>query len=88
MSRMRAALLAVIIVAGSCGTLGAQTPTVINFDQFSASSFFQSVQPPLTVGVATFSGGQLLNTASFLPADPTTVYGTAFFCAGCLPTIT
>ncbi|HEV2233473.1 MAG TPA: hypothetical protein VGV68_08740 [Terriglobia bacterium] len=66
----------------------AQTPTVINFDQFSASSFFQSVQPPLTVGVATFSGGQLLNATSSLPADPTTVYGTAFFCAGCLPTIT
>lgn len=66
----------------------AQTPTVINFDQFSASSFFQSIQPPLTVGVATFSGGQLLNATTFLPADPTTVYGTAFFCAGCLPTIT
>lgn len=64
------------------------SPTVIDFEQFDGPSVFTSIQPPLQVGSATFSGGQVLSAASFLPADPTKVYGTAVFCAGCSPTIT
>ncbi len=60
----------------------------IDFEQFSGPSVFTGIQPPLTAGIATFSGGQILSATSFLPANPTKVYGTAVFCPGCLPTIT
>jgi hypothetical protein len=60
-----------------------QGHTTIDFEQFHGSSVFGSVQPPLTVGIATFSGGQILNGTTFLPADQSTVYGTASFCSGC-----
>src|SRR5947209_6011107 len=73
-----------------------QTPqVVIDFEQFAGSSVFSGIQPPLTAGGATISGGQILRNTTFLPADQTTVYGTAIFspdlglfCLGCLPTIT
>src|SRR5688500_14092102 len=51
-------------------------------------STFQTIQPPVTVGLATFSGGHLLNATTFLPVNPSVVYGTAYFCGGCLPTMT
>src|SRR5215204_28017 len=65
----------------------AQT-TQIDFEQFSGGPFFTQVEPPLTVGVATFSGGQILSATSNLVANQSKVYGTAIFCSGCLPTIT
>lgn len=60
----------------------------IDFEDFSGPSVFDTADPPLKVLSAKFSGGELLTNATFLPADPTSAYGTAFFCAGCLPTIT
>ena len=66
----------------------AQGATTIDFEQFSGPSVFTGVQPPLTIGVATFSGGQILRGTTFLPADRNSVYGTAFFCPGCQPAIT
>jgi hypothetical protein len=70
-------------------TTAAPTTAVIDFEQFTdVPSTFTSAQPPLTVGIATFSGGQLLNLATNLPVNPTVVYGTASFCSGCAPTIT
>lgn len=61
----------------------------IDFEQFTGSpSVFTGIQPPLTVGIATISGGQTLSAALNLPADRSIVYGTAYFCSGCLPTIT
>ena len=71
--------------AGAPSILG---QTTIDFEQFGGPSFFTGVQPPLTVGNATFSGGQLLRGTSNLPANQSTIYGTAVFCGGCLPTIT
>lgn len=67
-----------------------QQPPVqtIDFEDFSGPSVFDSADPPLKALSATFSGGELLTNATFLPADPTSAYGTAFFCAGCSPTIT
>jgi hypothetical protein len=63
--------------------------TLIDFEQFTgSSSFFTGAQSPLTVGIATISGGQTLSAATYLPADASTVYGTASFCAGCAPVIT
>ena len=64
-----------------------QTQT-IDFEQFSGSDRFSAAQPPLTILSATFSGGQILRNATFASADRTTVYGSAYFCAGCSPTIT
>ena len=60
----------------------------IDFEQFAGSSAFSSVQPPLVVAGATISGGAILRNTNFLPADQTTIYGTASFCTGCLSTIT
>jgi len=77
-----------IAITACVAVPGMGQTTTINFEQFSGPSVFNGVQPPLTVGAATFSGGQLLTATSFLPADPTVVYGTSFFCPGCLPTIT
>ena len=65
-----------------------QTVNFVDFEEFSGSNIFTGIEPPLAVGPATFSGGQVLDATTFLPANPTTVYGTAFFCPGCLPTIT
>jgi len=67
----------------------AATYTTVDFEQFSGSpSVYLGVQPPLTIGIATFSGGQLLSAASQLANDRSTVYGTAYFAPGFLPTIT
>jgi hypothetical protein len=77
-----------VILLATASLSQAQTPTTIDFEQFSGPSFFNGVQPPLKVSVATFSGGQLLRATSALPANQSTVYGTAIFCPGCLPTIT
>lgn len=77
----------VVLLLGVAGPAAGQSVT-IDFEQFSGPSVFTSADPPLTVDVATFTGGQLLNAATFLPADPSNVYGTAFFCSGCLPTLT
>ena len=62
--------------------------TLIDFEEFTAPPFFSQAQPPLTIGIATFSGGQLLNAATSLPVDRSTVYGTADFCVACQPAIT
>jgi hypothetical protein len=61
--------------------------TLIDFETFTGPSVFSGVQPPLTIGIATISGGQIIRGATFLPADQSVVYGTAFFCPGCLPTV-
>lgn len=60
----------------------------IDFEDFSGPSLFDSIEPPLKALSATFSGGEVLTNTTFLPADQSSVYGTAFFCAGCSPTIT
>lgn len=62
--------------------------TTIDFDNLSGSSLFSNAGAPLVISSATFSGGQLLTNATYLPADPTSVYGTASFCTGCSPQIT
>ncbi len=60
----------------------------VDFEKFSGPSVFSGVQPPLKSEGATFSGGQILSGATFLPRNSSVVYGTAFFCPGCSPTIT
>lgn len=64
-----------------------QTST-IDFEQFAGPNVFQTADPPLMAASATITGGEILCGTTFLPADQTTVYGTASFCSGCLPTIT
>jgi hypothetical protein len=71
-------------------TTPAPTTAVIDFEEFTGGPVFSEVQPPLTVGIATISGGQLLQSTTNLPADQTVVYGTASpnLCTGCESTIT
>ncbi len=80
--------LILLLATGANAAALAQSQNLIDFEEFSGPSFFTGIQPPLTVGLATFSGGQILDAATFLPVNPTIVYGTAFFCPGCLPTLT
>jgi hypothetical protein len=66
---------------------------IVDFEQFDNNDgypgpFFTSVEPPRTVGIATFSGGQLLNETASHPVNQTVIYGTANICTGCLSTIT
>lgn len=83
-------LLALIaLLAVQALAQGATPPlTTINFENVSGPSVFGSASPPLTINGATFSGGQVLTNATYLPADPTSVYGTSYFCTGCSDTIT
>ena len=83
--RTFAATLFVLTTAAS--TAFSQTQT-IDFHQFAGPSVFSGVGAPLQVDSATISGGQILTNATSLPANAGTVYGTASFCPGCLPTIT
>ena len=64
--------------------------TTIDFEGFNGPPVFTGIEPPLSVGIATFSGGQRLTATVNLPANQTTVYGTAYspLCNGCLDTIT
>jgi hypothetical protein len=62
--------------------------TLVILDQFtSAPSLFSAADPPLRIGRATFSGGQVLNAATFLLAIQSAVCGTAHFCSGCATTL-
>lgn len=67
--------------------LAAQLVT-IDFENVAGPSLFDSAEPPLQIQSATFSGGEVLTNATFAPADESSIYGTAAFCNGCLPTIT
>ena len=80
--------LILLLATGANAAALAKSQNFIDFEEFSGPSFFTGIQPPLTVGLATFSGGQILDAATFLPVNPTIVYGTAFSCPGCLPTLT
>jgi hypothetical protein len=85
-----AACLAAAITCAVAAGAQAQAPTIVDFEQFSGPSVFSSTDPhpPLTVGIATFSGGQILRETSALPADQSSVYGTAPDCRDCQSTLT
>jgi hypothetical protein len=79
------ASLALMVVVGGATA----ATTTIDFEaQGPGPSLFCPPPQTLTIGVATFSGGALLTAATNLPADQTTVYGTAAPCAGYAPVIT
>ncbi len=91
---MRVSRIAVLaLVTGSLalmvGVGGATAATTtIDFESLSGPSLFCApAAPPLTIGVATFSGGVIMTAVTNLPADQTTVYGT-FNCPGYAPAIT
>jgi hypothetical protein len=63
------------------GSGASATTTVIDFETITGPSLFcPPAQSPLTIGIATFTGGTVLTAATNLPADQTSVYGTASFC--------
>jgi hypothetical protein len=75
------------IALGSVAAAGASA-TTIDFEAFTGPDTFGSATPPLTVGVATFSGGLVMTAVNGLLADQSSVYGTADFCTGCASSIT
>ena len=79
--RLRAAAicgaLGFLLVLDLAGPAGA---TTINFDSLGAPVFFTHADPPLTIGLATFTGGQLLDRTVF---GQSVEYGTANFCDEC-----
>jgi hypothetical protein len=81
-------LLIATVLFVSCASAQEPGEEFVDFEQIPGPTTFDGIKPPLTVGSVTFSGGQVLDAATFLPANRTNVYGTAHFCPGCLPTIT
>jgi hypothetical protein len=80
----------IILSTALAASLSAQGS--IDFEQFTGPSFFTGCNAatgnPLTVNGVTFVGGQILTNTGGLPADETTVYGTANFSPGCANPIT
>lgn len=77
------------------GLFGASNASadIIDFESFSGPSVFGGapqtlVIPGTSAGTVTITGGTVLTAETNLPADETTVYGTASFGSGLLPTIT
>jgi hypothetical protein len=76
------ALVASVALVLGVGSGASATTTTIDFETLTGPSVFcPPAQSPLTIGIATFTGGTLLDTTANLPADQTTVYGTASFCS-------
>ncbi len=56
--------LILLLATGANAAALAQNENFIDFEEFSGSSVFTGIEPPLTVGPATFSGGQILNATT------------------------
>src|SRR4051794_4916423 len=88
----RLALLVVVAAALTLASAVGATAatTTIDFDDLTGPNAFCPPAPssPLTIGAATFAGGAILSAVENLPADQTTVYGTASDCAGLFCPIT
>ena len=82
-------LVAIVAALGSAAvaTAGAATPTTITFDSLTGPSTFCAPAAPVTIDDVTVSGGAIMTAVTNLPADQTTVYGTAA-CPGYSSTIT
>jgi hypothetical protein len=79
----RVGLLVVLTAAlASASAVGATAATsTIDFESLTGPSrFCPPAAPALQVGDATFSGGAILSAVEGLPANQTTVYGTAVGC--------
>ena len=76
------ALFASLALLLGVGSGAAATTTTIDFETLTGPSLFcPPALSPLTIGVATFTGGTVLTAAANLPADQTSVYGTASVCS-------
>ena len=76
-----------LLALGGTGAARAAA-TTIDFESLTGPSIFGPADPPLPIGVATFSGGAIMTAVEGLLPDQSTVYGTADFCTGCASTIT
>lgn len=75
-------LLASLALLLGVGSGAAATTTTIDFEAFTGPSLFcPPALSPLTIGVATFTGGTVLTAAANSPADQTSMYGTANICS-------
>ena len=85
--RATALMVLTVLPALLCGSTPAATaaPTTVDLEQLVGPQTLSTANPPLTVGAATFTGGQLLTNTFSLPADETTLYGTSPGCDGCRP---
>lgn len=85
-----ARIAALIVVTAPLAAGPAQAgEEFINFEEFTGPRKLAAVEPPLTIGNASFTGGQIVtNVARLRKVDRSTVYGTAHFCSGCQSTIT
>jgi hypothetical protein len=79
LSQFRFAIIGVLAI----GSIQSAYATGVDFEDLSGPSTFADVAAPgaqtITEGIATFSGGVILTSATNLPADETTIYGTADF---------
>jgi len=83
-------LAVLLVVAAPLATGSAQAgEEFVNFEEFTGPPTLAAIEPALTIGNATFTGGQIATNVSRLGRkNGSTVYGTAHFCSGCKYTIT
>ena len=75
-------LLASLALLLGVGSGAAASTTTIDFETITGPSLFcPPARSPLTIGIATFTGGTVLTATANLPADQTSVYGTANVCS-------
>jgi hypothetical protein len=80
-SQLRCAMIgAVVLSTGLCQSARAST---VDFEDLTGPTVFSNVAAPgaqtVVEGTATFIGGVILTHTSFLPANQTSIYGTANF---------
>jgi hypothetical protein len=85
---MRRIYLLIAAVTLAAGAAVAQVPTTIDFEKFSSTAQTGTVSTAnaITDGVATFTGGNVLQFASQVSADQTVTYANsspALFCPAC-----
>ena len=83
MTALRVTLRTLTVAALLCGITRESYAFVIDFETFTGPSTFaaagnaQTLLIPTPIGNVTFSGGVILTGATNLPADETSIYGTA-----------
>ena len=82
--KLRNILFRGVLVLGLCGGGINAFADVINFESYSGPPVFSEATPATldvttSIGTVVVSGGAILTNTANLPADETSVYGTAFF---------
>ena len=80
---LAAVAMTTVTVAPATPALAASESVTVDFESLTGPSVFGPADAPVVLGGMAISGGKILTATTNLPANQTTVYGTADFCSGC-----